>query len=373
MRTRTKKRSTARPWRDRLDDTPLDLVTLALAGMRRWYLVVPLMVVTLAGAYLLNERIPLQLEARGQALLVPVESTESGRVRGVSLEEVAGELSNLSVQGQLRDGDTELEVRARGRSIELQLSGTDESSVVETHQRATQWLRDNVEVRQQDAGIPPAERFTLQAPTDASPTLAPDGRISMTSVGRLEEPASMQLNPHGSTRETVSLLAAIANGDAARSIVAAELGDDVTYGVTFRSRDAAPVLGVTIVAPNGRDALAGYGVIIELLEDELGSLELRAGVPSNARTVIERIAPPREVVDIGPTMERPVAAVLGLGALLSVGLVVLLEARDRGRLQPTDAELVRGGLLFPPSELQVPPTELDTTPWRDERPSSDRS
>lgn len=358
--TRPKRRDVHATQR-RFDDDPLDLITLAIAGLRRWYLVLPIIAVTLGAAYAVDARLAQQIEASGQVLLVAEQSAPAGPILGVDLPSLVAELTTTPVRGALLEGDSELTARVRGRAIELQASGTDEDAVTTTIRRAGQWLSSAVDQGQRDAGVPPLERATLQVPTDVAPTLAPTGETRVVGLARIEESMALRQNPHGPSRETASLLVAIANGAPARAAVAAEIGGETDYQISFRARDVAPLLGIRVVAPNARTALDTFDVVVDLLERELAELEARADVAPDSRTAIERIAPPEEVVDIGRAVERPVAAVLGLGALSAVLLVLLLEARDRGRLRPTDDELRRGGLLLsPPSSRPSPPYEADS-------------
>ena len=345
----------------------MDVLSLAIACVHRWYLVLPILTVTALTAFGVHHAIPAQLEANGQALLVGAEAGDASTARVVSLEEIASEAAGLAAQSELREGGSELTVRARGRELQVEVAGTDEDEVRRTSEATSRWLRNAVDGRQEAADIPPLERSTLQTNGDPQATIAIDGRASLVTTLSLDGPLGTALNPFGPTNNTVRTLAAAVNSDEVHAAVTAAMDADVTYSVAFRNRDPVPALQIRTVAADSASATRAYDHVVDVIELKLAELEDRAMVPSSARTSIERVSPPEQVIDIGPPLERPVAAVLGVGGLLALAAVLLAEALRLGWLTSEDDENIR------PEGVPLLPTavRLDASSYRPEGTSDD--
>jgi hypothetical protein len=67
-------------------------------------------------------------------------------------------------------------------------------------------------------------------------------------------------------------------------------------------------------------------VVREALNEELDARQARADVPEPRRILVVPLATPQSWTDVSPPLSRAVAAIVGAGGLLALGLAIGMES-----------------------------------------------
>ena len=323
----------------------MDILTIALSVLRRWYITVPVMVATVAIAFYVNSTIPPQYEASGQILLASPDLDPSNLPRSsIDLGSLAGQLNTEAVRSPLQVGDSDIEASAAADSLSLVVTADSPADAQATTDNVIDWLAQQVDQRQEDQGFIAAERIRLQASTqeidseetqelDADPSAAgaaPEGAVLVTAI-TLDDPAARVSNPYGASNQTGRILTVAVQSDEGRRAVAQRAGSSVDFTIGQNARDAAPILTITTYGADPGAVLEAFDHVADEVETTLSDREERAEVPPTRRTRIEPIAVPQSVTDVSPPLDRSVAAIIGLGGLLALALVVMVDSLQARR------------------------------------------
>ena len=314
----------------------MDILTIIAAVFRRWYVTVPIVLASLGTAYYIDSTLPPQYEARGQVLLASPDLDPAGLPRTVvNLGEIAGEAATIQAQDQMIEGNAELTVTARIRALTVDVEGSSVDVVEATYANAVAWLGEAVAQRQDDAEINPEEQLVLQQAGEVAAREVDEGRFQISTSLELVDPAAAAPNPFGANSATARILIVSIQSDAGRMRVAERAGPGVGFTVSQDARDAAPIIEITTVGADPQRVLESYHHVADVIEADLAEREARAEVPETHRTRTERIAEPRTVTDTSPPLDRSVAAIVGLGAILAVMASVMWDGVATRRRERT--------------------------------------
>lgn len=305
----------------------MDLLALIQIVVRRWYATVPILLATIGLAAYVQSAIPPEYEARGSVLLEEPRFDPSRLPTSVvNADTLVDRFDQDQVGASLMVGETQLIPQVRDRStIEITGVGADPDEVASTVDGAMDWFVDDVTTLQDEEGIDGAERLraSILTPIVAAEEL-PGGTYQATGLIVLRDPASGTDNPFSAGGGTTSLLTAVATSDSGIARISQATGPNVTFDLT-PARDNASIITITTAGPDPADVIGAFDVIREVLAEDLDARQARADVPTSHRIVINDLAPPQTVTDVSSPLNRAVAAIVGVGGLLALGVAVIVE------------------------------------------------
>ncbi len=337
----------------------MDIITIVLTVLRRWLLVVPILLVALAVAAVAESRADPEFSAFGSVLLSHPELDPSRLP--LTRMEVDGVLADVEVaaaDGELPVGGTEVTILQTGeQTVEVVAVGASDEEVTEGTRALLDAISSRIAQIQQDKEVPSEER-TEVVEVDRQLSDSEDlAQVEMVRTLYLDDPTVGIDNPFGASAETARVLEVALESDAGRLALAQDVGHQVDFDISQADRDAAPIVGIETLASSQEQALADFSHVVDSLTAELDARQARALIPESRRVVVEVLAAPQSVEDISPPISRLAVAIVGLGGLLAVGLALLVEsvmARRRGR--PSSREVARaqaptgGGPESPPED-----------------------
>lgn len=305
----------------------MDVLTIIQSVLHRWYVAVPVLIVSAAVALQIHSSLPPQFEAQGQVLLTDPDFDPTGLPRAiVDLPEVAGLLTTGVVQREVVADGASLQAVGGPAELAITIRADSAPAAQATLEAASTWLGETISERQTEAGIDPAEQLRLRLIDERETELTEEGAARLTASFGLEDPTAGAPNPFGASNTTGRILIVAVQSDLGRQRVAGRTGAGVDFSVDQDVRDAAPILTITTLGSEPQAVLEAFQDVTEVLAMELAEREARAEVPQTRRTSIEVLADPRSVEDVSPPLDRSVAAILGLGGLLALVLALAVES-----------------------------------------------
>jgi hypothetical protein len=323
----------------------VDLVELIKLSLRRWYVVVPVLVATGIVAYIVQQGAPAEYQASGSVMLATPDLNPAGLPRAIiDIDSALVEIESEEGRAQLVAEGAQAEFLLRRIDpslIEVYVTSESSATATATATAVVDRLAGHVTSTQDEAGVPPAEqirpRTRVQELAREGPTDAP---IEVVGSLILDDPIASTRNPFGADAATARLLEAAVESDAGR-IRFAQLAGPVSFDVGLGGRDSGGIMQITTIGSDPAAVLAGFEHAKSLLADELDARQARADVPSTQRIVLDTLAEPQVVTDLTSTLDRAVVAVVALGGLLAIALLLVVEnlmgppARARRRERST--------------------------------------
>jgi hypothetical protein len=305
----------------------MDLLSILVVMVRRWYVSLPVLLVTFVAAVYLQASSEPRYEARGSVLLTEPQLDPSGLpasvvttshlIDRVEAGEAATAIGEAGGDFVIRGGDDGFEVVAIAASAE-------------EAQSAARSIQDQlvaaVEDLQVEAEIPQDERLRVSAVSPVAATeQQTNGAFQATGTVFIEDPTADAMNPFAANNLTGRVLEVAVMSDAGRALVAERTSPGVSFRVTQNLPDAAPILEIATYGSVPDEVLAAFDQVATVVDEELDRRQARAEVPSTRRVRVEALAVPRSVVDVSPPVSRAVATIVALGLLLTPMLVVAVE------------------------------------------------
>jgi hypothetical protein len=303
----------------------VDILTIIATVFRRWYVTVPILALTLVVAYRVQESVPPEFEVGGSVLLEeprfdPSRLPATTANADVLVQRLINADADVTVEG------AELEAQSTDAStIELTATATAAQTAEATVENALEWLRADADGLQEAEGIPVADRvrgLVLTPTITAEPT---DDTFVASGTLFLQDPAADVTNPYRADSQTGRLLREVITSDQARAAIAGRTGSGVQYTVGV-PREAEAILNIGLSGPDPEALLDGFNVVREALNEELDARQARADVPEPRRILVVPLATPQSWTDVSPPLSRAVAAIVGAGGLLALGLAIGMES-----------------------------------------------
>ena len=313
----------------------MDLLTIIQTVLRRWYVTLPVLLATFGLAFYVQTTIPPEYEAQGSVLLeeprfdpsrLPTSFVNAGAI--IDRYEESEAATTLPV------GDVQVVPQARDSStLEIIAIGSDPNDVESSTMAAMDWVSADVAALQQEENVAEEERLRVSVSTPvvtAEPQ--PGGSYQAVGVVILRDPASGTENPYNAGGGTTSLLREVVTSDTGQARVARATASGVSFDLSV-SRDNPAIISITTTGPDPAGARNAFGVVRDALAEELNARQERADVPGSRRIVITDLARPEIVRDVSPPLSRAVAAIVGAGGLLALGLAIGIESFTNRRKQ----------------------------------------
>ena len=358
-----------RPRRPSLHErTHVDLVALVRILLRRWYVVVAMLAVTVVGAWLVNEQVPPTYEASGYVVLEEPGFDPGNLPRAlVDMEALAAAVSDTPPSGV---SPSDFSVTADDdESWDILAAGSSETAAARTAAAVADELAGLVEAAQTDIDADERVSAVLQTPSIVAEQQSDGSFVAQARVS-LRNPADDRPNPFGANGATKRLLQVHATGNSGTALFQERVGPGIEFDVTQSDRDAAPLLEITTAGSVPDEVIDAFYVVRDILAEELDERQERAQVLPTQRITVEVFDPPLEAEDVSPPLERAVAAVVLVGGLLTLAMVFVVDAWSRRRVEGVGPSPVSSGTAPDPRSAQV----KEGTAWsRSARDDSSRS
>lgn len=310
----------------------MDLMVVLRVLIRRWTVILPVLLASLLVAYLVQSQSGPWYQADGVLVLtapreslsrVPPELDPVTLAQLITLEGTA-ETRNFTVNSL---GGSNYAVETVASTAEQAIDGT--AMVLDM-------LSSRIRASQESVGLPEGDMVELRQidPEVLTDTL-PDGRFLAGVKFFLYDPNAAVSNPYVVNASTGRLLEVGVNGDTGRASLVERVGPGVEYVVSQTARDAAPLLEVVTEGSSQDQVLAAFDELHAIMSDDLAARQDEAGVPLDDRIELEVVDAPLGVVDLSPPVGRASLGVVILGGALALFLALLTESvavRRRQRL-----------------------------------------
>lgn len=307
----------------------MDLLTLFGILLRRWYVVVPTLLLTVFAAYMVDTRTPAEYEAVGWVLIETpnLDQTTSAPADVLAL---ADELADDPPDGLPRGAEFVVQAGDTPVSFEVSAAADTPEGAEGAVTGVTAALQERL-AESQSTTDESARVELRQTLPRAIPEQQPDGSFTASMPLELRDPTIGVANPYGANPGTGRLLQVAIMGDSGQARFSEQFDADIQYSVDQASRDTAALLQITTTGANEGEVIAAFFTLQEVLDADLDERQARAGVPPSRRVRVAAFDAPLRATDVSPPVERATAAVLLLGGLLSIGLGVGANALAQKR------------------------------------------
>ncbi len=315
-------------------------MTVVRSLARRWYVILPLLLLVSVAAWSVERSTPERYEASSMIRVVGPEVDPSRSAqRQVDLPGLAEAAASDQWRRTLEQQDlpATYEVRVVG-SDRLQFSfvGDQERSIDAAGELLREAARE-VEREQAEAGVAADERIPtrrlIEFPPQPGGAEAGDGEVLATLL--LSDDPSRP-NPLGRPDSVAQLLRIIGNSDQASRDIATATVAGVEYSITTGGRELEEGLVVEVSGPTEQATVAGVDAVETKLEELLNERQAAAQVPPGERLFLESLVRADGATNVSPAVSFLTVLTAGGGALLVLagiaGVELLLQRRQE---QPT--------------------------------------
>lgn len=325
----------------------MDLLTLLGILVRRWYVVLPTLLLTGFAAYTVDTRVPPEYEATGWVLIEsPNLDQTTGSSRIADILALGDDLATSPPSGLPADAEFVVQVGDTPASFVVSAAAGTASAAEQTVNLVTTALQETLSEQQSGSDVDEATRLELRpALPRAIPAEQTDGSFTASMPLELRDPTIGVANPYGPNPGTGRLLQVAITGDAGRARFSEQFEGNVAYSVDQAARDAAALLQIKTTGADRQEVLAAFFTLQQILDADLDERQARAGVPESRRVRVSPFDAPLQATDVSPPVDRATAAVLLLGGLLSIGLGVAGNSLLRNRAARSEATEVASRTL----------------------------
>ena len=306
----------------------MDLLVIIQTVLRRWYVTAPVLLAAFGLAFYVQSTIPEEYQARGSVLLEEPRFDPSRLPASfVHTGTLLDRFEESDAAAMVTTGDTRVVPRPHDRwSLEITAVGSDPNDVEASIMATMDWVSAEVAALQEEEDVSEEERLRVSVLTPAvTAEPQPGGNYEAVGEVMLRDPAAGIDNPYTAGGGTTSLLHAVIGSDSGRSRVNERTAPGVSFDIGT-TRDNAEIIQITTTGSDPATLFDAFDVVRDALASELDARQQRADVPESRRIVITDLARPQVVMDVSPPLSRAVAAIIGLGGLLALGLAVAVES-----------------------------------------------
>lgn len=308
----------------------LDLFELIRTAIRRWYVVLPVLVASGVGAVLILQAASEEYELEASYLL-----------SGLSLDgELPGgptEVEGITDAGLLADV-LNLDGRAGPATDDPSQANFEASTIGDTRLRIDVYGDDPVEtlqlleeqLEQADQAVADEVVFEVLArPDEATPSNEVRGEFQASALLRVDDTGSAIGGPIGGGYASRIVGELMSSSQAEADVLAR--GPEGTYVIERSDRDGAPIMAFTVVSDSEEAVSELLAAVVEVAAGRLELLQVSAGVSEDLRLELVPLAQSEPAsLGIGEG-RRPAVAVVALGVVVAFGLAVAIDGVSRRR------------------------------------------
>lgn len=303
----------------------MDALAALQIVLRRWKIVVPILILTAVAAVVVVRSIPDQYAAYGSAVVIDVP------------EDTAGQFSASYLAEALEDGKIRKRVRQEGGSGDYYVDALTNDIVqigVETSQeavavRTVSHVLDEIEPTLNDqyeaSDVPNEDRAVvkvLSRPQGGQPSPDGGGYLAEGSAQIIHDGGSLGEQAALSAGTAYSLLAEVLRSEPVIERLREE-GLTSTYTVDQASDSAT--LRITAEGTDGQNVLDTVYGVMDVAREELAGLAALVGEEGSPPLVIQPLVEPTQPAVQSRGVLRSLAVIVFLGVVLAVGVAVLVE------------------------------------------------
>lgn len=315
----------------------MDVLTLGRVLLRRWYVIVALLVVTAGAVYFIAQNSSPVYGTSGSVLFADpsMQSVEERQGEEVS---AMGVVSPPIIAALMQDSVVQERVRTAAGAVNYNVSVGDQGVLVVAARsdnqaalpRAVEVLLSEVQrlvaERQEDAGVSADESITVEVLSTPSVASVVDtdaeGAVVYEAVGTVQMIGVVgRENPYANVQFAFNLLAEVGAG----GTLQLELADQGVGGTFTLMMDTPPIMRISATAAEPDQARPTYDAAVGLLAAELEERQERLEIPVGDRTRLQELNPPSPVVAQTDGLVRPLVTVAGLGLVVAVGAAMLVD------------------------------------------------
>lgn len=354
----------------------MDVLTILSTLLRRWLIVVAVLVLTGVAVAGIVVRTEPTYEMRGSFLAAErvmgepgisepnSEFGEDAEEDGSTAGQVAAVLNPGLIAEAVQDGAVAEEIRAQGGTsgYEIQVEGdllrvvashSDRSKVVPTVLGVLAAIEGEVAAVQAEVGIPQerqavVERIAVPSEASVKGHIIPNVGVEYSARGavRIAGPGVGGDNPYTQSGFTVEILEEVLGGEAARARVI-DAGGTGDYSIDQEDDETAPIVYLTATGASADEAERTFAAARDVASDELETRQAALGAPEASRIGLFALSVPSRAQQASSGLARPLITVAGLGAATAVGLALLVDnvlygLRRRREDAAADAATVEG-------------------------------
>ncbi len=355
----------------------MDALTLLSILWRRWFIVLPIAVLTAAAGIAVAASPDVRYETYGSELLV-TQSQTGGQTSTVP--SLSADLVSSFVADSLLTPEFELELREAGFTSNFEVTANPDSSLI----TVTVTGGDPSDVFEMTETIidraPAATESFLGSDVAAAIDLSPLTPTTRDQIVESEDSFALSVplaastkaatvsNPFPVGASTMLTLREIASRKELANAVQEEVPSG-SFGVSSEERGSAPIMSIQAGAEERTDVARVYEIVRTDLEKQLLEFQTSAGVQPEDQTVLLQLVPPETIEQTRSSTVRAAAgiALLGLGFACLAAILFDLVAQKRrsarrakqspssksGKSTESDSGPEHESVLEPPMEASV--------------------
>lgn len=323
----------------------MDFITLIKIMLRRWWVVIPVLVVAgVVGSQFVNDP-QVSYAGSGSALLIRsvpdngetgnpfINSSQAGGILASALDQ-QGFRASLRARGL--DGDFEIELNQTQTVLTVRIVDPDRATTLATGETLAAEIDELL-----TTVIGPEQAASVRVVAVSQPTdddVVRVGNVNALSVAFAILDRGEPANPFPPSASTVRTMLDLADRQTVASAVR-DVTPNVSFDVTADARASAPIIGISVVSPERQSIPVAYDAVVSALQAELDQLQGSYGVTGDARTVVSPLTTPTSVVQTSSSEVRVIAGIGLLAVAVACALAVLVDTllvRRRSRRVEAD-------------------------------------
>lgn len=325
----------------------MDVFTVLAIVRRRWLVVLPVLLATVAGAVFVGLRVDPEYEAIGTVLVAGPSSSATTQVGGpggggaadgslgagaVTPAIVSAIVTSDATVGQLvADGASpNFEITAEDEGIlEVTASATDRATAVQTVTSVLAEMERVVTSRQTDANVPEGVQDRLEVlgePTGKQTRADGDGTFVAEGSARIVRTDTTSVTPLQNLAYSARLLEVAMAADTMKSDVLADAPSGTDYVVEQIRNDPAPLLFVTVTGTDPTGVRRALDAAIEGMRGLLVDRQTEQDIDPSRWVGIDVLSAPESATLASTNLLRPLVAIVGMGLVGSVSLGILVDS-----------------------------------------------
>lgn len=341
----------------------MNLRSVFEALRRRWFVVVPILLITAGGVIWVSSESNAEYEATAILLLADprVVGTDTGGLTDTETGAVddGGAMLDTPVVIQVVEGDTtrsrlgltadavDYTVTEVGEGVlKVEATSPSQDSVVEAANtviaeidRVVQELDDADESRTADMRVlsearVPRQRTILNEGGEGETEYYAAGSVQLDIA---QDMSSLQ-SPYTASAGTLRVLEEAASASRVTESIREEVGDaQARFELVYQLRDAAPIVHVVATGSSPETTMDTLETVLGYLDADLAERQAVTGADESTWIEFQRLAMPEDAQTPEGRLRRPIVTIIALGVVAAASLAVLVDTllSQRRQLSPT--------------------------------------
>lgn len=315
----------------------MDILTLIKVILRRWFVVVPIILVTFALAFSVGSSIRPEYGMSGTVLLTSASDgtpADTDSVPIVTAPLLAEILRSAATVKRMTDAGAVVpyvvEVDPSTSILRVTAAGRDGPPNIRTVEIVLENLEKELRLLEETAEVPPRNRAAVRFLS--RPSGQPGAGLPFASGSAFLVPLGVgRTNQFAANGYTTRILTELMLAAESRRAVFERAGGVVKFSLSAAQRDAAPILTISVRGADPRLTESAYEAVVATAGDILDDQQGKAGIESSDRTRLVPLNQPAGATETPSTAVKSVATVVGLGSIGAATAAIVVESLMAGR------------------------------------------